>query len=94
MMMAVLPPLGSENSDSEEELEVPIPKIDTTHLSELDCDSNSDTSSAPTVRDLEEIINNKDDLPIYDDAGINLDSYNLVIFTQNRIFYKAMTFFN
>ncbi|KAF0747550.1 piggyBac transposable element-derived protein 3-like [Aphis craccivora] len=71
--MAVLPPLGSENSDSEEELEVPIPKIDTTHLSELDCDSNSDTSSAPTVRDLEEIINNKDDLPIYDDAGINLD---------------------
>ncbi len=52
-------------------MEVPIPKIDTTHLSELDCDSNSDTSSAPTVRDLEEIINNIDGLPIYDDVGVN-----------------------
>ncbi|KAE9528741.1 hypothetical protein AGLY_012316 [Aphis glycines] len=63
-----------ERNASEEELEVPIPKIDTTHLSESDFDSNSDTSSAPTVRDLEEI-KNIDDLPIYDDAGVNLDSY-------------------
>lgn len=49
IMMAVLSPLDSESSDSEEELEVPISKIDTIHLSEPRFDSNSDTSSAPTV---------------------------------------------
>lgn len=73
MMMAVLPPLDSENSDCEEDLEypVPIPKIDSSHLSDSDpdCDSNIDTSDALTVQDLEEMIGNLDDLPIYDDAG-------------------------
>lgn len=89
--MAVLPPLDSDNSESEEDLEylVPIPKTYITHSydSDLDCDrsdSNSDTSSTPLVQDFEEIIENLDDLPIYDDAGVNLDTY----FHQDHIFLQ------
>lgn len=44
IMMAILPPLDSDSSDSEDDLEytIPIPKFGTTHLSDSDpdCDSN------------------------------------------------------